>query len=144
MTIPIAATATPDRARLTGGDAFRQVADHAGEMILVAQDGLLRYSNPAVSKHLGYRPRELARMSFGELVHPDDRRQVLARRLAGLVCDPDPEATLAVRVLTRDRRVRRCDLRVAVLEWQGRPAMVSYLWESGGRRNRQSVPLEPQ
>jgi PAS domain S-box-containing protein len=51
---------------------FRMVFDAAGVGISVGADGMFTRTNPALQRMLGYSDRELARMHYSEVSHPDD------------------------------------------------------------------------
>ncbi len=106
---------------------FREVVENANEMILVAQDGELRYFNPKFAAVMGYAAGELEAVPFTELIHPEDRQLVYERHQQRVRGEIDPESTYRFRVLTKAGEVRRVELKTAVLDWDGRPATVNFL-----------------
>ena len=50
---------------------YRQFIDNAIDAIVVVQDGVIKFSNPATLYLTGYTTQKLASMPFVKLVHPD-------------------------------------------------------------------------
>jgi PAS domain S-box-containing protein len=114
-------------------EKYRTLVDNAGEAIVVAQDGLLKYANPKVRDISGYAAEELVDLPFLQLVHPEDRAMVgerHARRLRG-------EAFLqsySFRILDKAGRPRWMDVHAALIAWDGRPAALTFLNDVTDRR----------
>ena len=77
-----------------------------------AADGTWREAGPAVAELLGYAPHELIGRPAPELVHADDREQVVAAMRAGLRVSS--RVVLEVRFLRRDGTVLDADARLDV------------------------------
>ncbi len=78
---------------LESEEKYRQLAEHAGEGVLVAQDGILKFVNPHLAAITGYDREELTGRTFLEFVHPDDRDAVMqqhVKRLRGELPPPFP------------------------------------------------------
>ena len=75
---------------------------------------------------LGYaNPDEFMSISSVDLViHPDDKAQVRARRLARLKGENAP-SEYDLRLISRDGRTVWVDNQVTVIEWDGEPAAFS-------------------
>ena len=68
-----------DRALAQSEARFRGVFEHAMAGIVIGDDaGRLQASNPAFSALVGYSPEELHGITYGHLIHPDDRPRELA------------------------------------------------------------------
>jgi len=78
----------------------------------VAADGTWLEAAPAVAELLGYAPHELVGRPAPELVHPDDREEVVAAMRAGLRVSS--RVVLEVRFLRRDGSVLDADARLDV------------------------------
>ena len=72
-------------------------------VVVVGDDGTVRYANGAVHRLLGYTPEQLVGMNPSELVHPDDI-ELGFERLASLFRDEPTEAPI-IRLVTADSRV---------------------------------------
>jgi diguanylate cyclase (GGDEF)-like protein/PAS domain S-box-containing protein len=65
-------------ARLAGEEAHvRALLAHASDVTLVIADARISYQSPSAEHLLGYRPGALVGVSYLELIHPDDRSQVI-------------------------------------------------------------------
>jgi PAS domain S-box-containing protein len=102
---------------------YRRLFEDASDLILsVAPDGRFQYANPAWRRALGYSEAELATLSAGELVHPEDRARwpgLIARVLAG-----DDVGLQRVRLLTRSGAVLTAEGTVHRQVVGGRPVAV--------------------
>lgn len=105
---------------------YRSVVDHAKEGIIVTQDGMAKFANAYAYQLVDFDPKEsFDRQSF-ELVHPDDRamvRENYQRRLRGEQVSED----YSYRVLTRNGQVRWLQTKSVRIEWEGKPATLSFL-----------------
>jgi PAS domain S-box-containing protein len=58
---------------------FRSLVNNSSDLITVlAPDGTIAYQSPSVQRVLGRRAGDLVGTALGDLVHPDDRHQVIA------------------------------------------------------------------
>jgi len=105
---------------------YRHVVDYAGEAIVVAQDGMIRFANPRCEAISGYTLAELQSTPFLDLVHPEDRRRIgenYQKRLAGLPA----EDHYAFRVVRKTGEVVLLELSAVRIDWEGRPATLNFL-----------------
>ena len=113
----------------------RQVVDNVTEGIMVVQDGKIVFANPRVLQISGRSHDELFQMSFLSDVHPDDVEYVIEQhrlRAAGLPC----EKSFCFRIAKpHSNEVIWIENSVVVIEWEGRPASLSFLNDVTGRRN---------
>jgi len=109
--------------------------------IVVAQDGVIVAANPAAESHSG-RPREqLVGHGFLDLVHPEDAGRIAdryRRRLAGETLDD----AYTFRVLAPDGAVRWFDAQSRRVDWHGRPAVLSYLFDVTERESQRRQVAE--
>jgi len=105
---------------------YRSVVENASEAILIAQDGYVKFANPATAS-LIERPSEyVLAHAFVEFIHPEDQAMVVERyrrRIAG----EKIEIGYKFRVVTGKGSVRWVHLNAARIEWQGRPATINFL-----------------
>ncbi len=57
-------------------EMYRVLVENAGEALVVAQDGMLRFTNPKAEEVTGFSQAELMSLPFLELIHPEDRSLV--------------------------------------------------------------------
>ena len=78
----------------------------------IGRDGTWLDATPAVAELLGYAPEELVGRPAADLIHPDDRDQVVATMTAGV--QVSSRIVLEVRYVRRDGSVLDADARVDV------------------------------
>ncbi len=112
--------------------------ENANEVILVAQDGWLRYVNSRAEDLFRLDQRQLLSAPFLERVHPDDRPLVMERHRARLRGEGYPRP-YAFRVLDGRNEVRWVELSGVTMEWEGRPASLNFLSDIT-ERNQPRMP----
>jgi PAS domain-containing protein len=65
-------------------EKYRQLVENANEMIIVAQDGVLKFFNHKFIEISGYTEEELLFMPFSQLIHPEDQDKVVENHLKRL------------------------------------------------------------
>jgi PAS domain S-box-containing protein len=77
---------------------FRSLVNNSSDLITVlAPDGTIAYQSPSVQRVLGRRAADLVGTALGDLVHPDDRDQVVGS-LTELVAAPGATTNVACRL----------------------------------------------
>jgi two-component system, cell cycle sensor histidine kinase and response regulator CckA len=111
---------------------FAQAFEDAPVAIVVAQDGRLVEANRATER-ISKRPRSaLLGRPFLEIVHPEDAA-VLAERHARRLAGETIESHFTFRIVDPEGGVRWLDAESRRIDWQGRPAVLSYLFDVTGR-----------
>jgi PAS domain S-box-containing protein len=81
---------------------FRSLVNNSSDLITVlAPDGTIAYQSPSVQRVLGRRAADLVGTALVDLVHPDDRHQVVAS-LTKLVEAPGATANIGCRLQHKD------------------------------------------
>gem|GEM_PF-1328254 len=114
-------------------EKYRLVVENAMEMILVAQDDVLKFVNQSTLNLLGYTQEELLSKPFMEFIHPDDRQKVLENytaRLKGVNTIP----IYSFRVVTKQEKVRWVEIQAVHISWQGKPASLNFLRDITNQR----------
>jgi PAS domain S-box-containing protein len=106
-------------------EKYRTLVEHANEAIFIAQDGVIKFSNPSTLS-FGYSAEELARIPFGDLIHPEDREMVEERYRRRMQGEEAP-GTYAFRFLKQSGEEVWAHLNVARITWEGRPATLNFL-----------------
>ena len=114
-----------DEALRESEEKYRTLVEHAGEAIFITQDGVIKFSNPSTLS-FGYSAEELARIPFGDLIHPEDREMVVERYRRRMQGEEVP-GTYAFRFLNRSGEEIWAQLNVARITWEGRPATLNFL-----------------
>jgi PAS domain S-box-containing protein len=105
---------------------YRVLVDYANEGIVVAQDAVLKFVNPAVSEISGYSAEELTSKPFADFVHPDDREMVKEHHIKRLSGEEELEV-YDMRVLDKAGNVKWLRNSGVVIDWEGRPATLVFL-----------------
>ncbi|MDJ0721361.1 MAG: PAS domain S-box protein [Desulfobacterales bacterium] len=107
----------------TSESNFRALTDAAPVAVCIIRDNRFLYVNDAWAAMTGYTREEARRLDALAIVHPDMRAMVgqrAARRLEG---DPQP-SRYQVKLLPREGKPRWGDLSVAVIRFDGQPAIL--------------------
>ena len=85
----------------TSQERYRQLIEHSAEGIIVVQDDVVKFVNPAIERILGYTPEEVIGQPFLDFVDSDDRPRISDRyqRLTTESVEPSTE----VRVILKNR-----------------------------------------
>lgn len=113
--------------RLRDSEAkYRALVENAAEGILIAQDGLFRFVNPAMCQMLKRTEKQLIDSDFIQYIHPDDRQMVMdkyTRRMRG----EHVETGYSFRILASDGEIRHVWIRSNLIEWNGNAATLNLL-----------------
>ncbi len=135
------ATAVAAEQRLRESEEkYRLLVESSTEAIVVAQDLLIVFANPQCEILTGLTREELIGRPFIEFIHPGDRALVVERHTRRLEGEDAPP-TYAFRVAHASGGIRWVDLRVARIEWEGKPATLNLLSDITERREAE-VALE--
>ncbi|MCX5971674.1 MAG: PAS domain S-box protein [Coprothermobacterota bacterium] len=114
-------------------EKYRVLVENANEVIIVTQDGVLRFANARASELFGYSLEEAVGRAFVEFIHPDDRLLVAERyqkRLDGEV----PTIVYPFRTIQKDGSIRWAEINSVLIAWEDRPAIMSYLTDITERK----------
>lgn len=112
-------------------EKYRVLFDNAGQLILVAQDGVLKLANKKAMEY-GYTREEIIGKPFLEFIHPDDRKMVWERHQRRLQ-EETFQPTYEFRFIARDGTVRWVEITAVKIDWEGRPATLNYVSDVTGR-----------
>lgn len=107
-------------------EKYRILIENANDAIFVAQDELVKFANPRTEEISGYSREEGGKITFANLVHPENRDMVLSRhsrRLAG----EEPPNTYSFRIIKKSGEELWVQLNAVVIDWEGRPATLNFL-----------------
>ena len=115
---------------------YRTVVDNVSEGIMIVQDARVVFANPSVQTITGYGLEELRGQPFAQFIHGEDREQALERYLRRMRGEPIPPH-VSFRMVAKDGRVIWIDLSVVIIEWEGRPATLSFMTDTTASRELQ-------
>lgn len=119
-------------------DSYRAVVENAVEGIVVAQDKLLKFVNPALLSMVGYSKEDLLTRSFIEFVHPDHRDRVMGihiKRLKGEEVPPVYE----FKVIDKKGNVKWLENNGILIEWRDKPATLNFLRDVTERKKAEQA-----
>jgi PAS domain S-box-containing protein len=126
---------------LTSDLAFRELVENASDLIqIVAPDGSFVYVNRAWRDTLGYRPEDIPRLQFLDVIHPEYRFQVA--ELLHRVVTSHREARLETRLLTRDGRPILVEGKIFSRGEPGQPAEWQGIFRDVNERLRTREPAQ--
>ncbi len=103
---------------------FRGFIEHLPLGVVIAQDGIVRYANPASLEMIDYQSEEVLGSSFPQLIHPDDRDMAIAyhqRRMQG----DDADFCYDLRVLRKGGETCYWRVHASLSSWEGRAASLA-------------------
>jgi PAS domain S-box-containing protein/putative nucleotidyltransferase with HDIG domain len=107
-------------------EKYRLVVDNAGDAIIVAQDGILKFVNPATIKLFGHPGETLLSKPFMEFIHPEDR-DMLYERYTKRMRGEAVSSVYSFRIMALDGSVKWVEIRAALIPWEGKPATLNFL-----------------
>ncbi len=114
-------------------EKYRQLIELSNEVILVAQDGMLKLVNHRLIELLGYSEQELLSTPFPVFIHPDDRAMVVERYQKRLKCEEFP-SRYSFRLNPKDGNTLWLEISAVVIDWDGRPATLNFLTDITERK----------
>ena len=122
-------------------EKYRLVVDNSGEAIIVLQDGIFRFVNPATLTLLGFSEQELGATPFPSVINPADRPMVVdryQRMQRGEIVPPH----YAFRAITKAGNTIVVEITAARIAWDGRPAILALLGDVTARRKEEEALKE--
>lgn len=107
-------------------ERYRLLVDHASEGILISQDGILRFVNPRIAALTGHAEAELVGRPLLDYIHAEDRPVLVDRHRRRRRGEPVP-AHEVFRLLRADGGIVWIEFSGVDVEWEGRPAVLSFL-----------------
>ena len=107
-------------------EKYRLVVEHAGDAVVVVQNGILKFVNPRAIQIAGYTDEDLKSRPFLDFVHPDDKQQVAlsyVERLKGASL----EESFPFRVIAKDGSTIWAEAKSVIISWDGTPATLAFL-----------------
>jgi PAS domain S-box-containing protein len=107
-------------------ERYRSLVANATDMIFIAQDGMVKFPNPATLTISGYSEEELTTLLFAQIIHPEDREMVIEKHTRRLKGEEVPNA-YSFRILTKEGKVLWVQLNAVLIIWAGRPGVLCSL-----------------
>jgi PAS domain S-box-containing protein len=114
-------------------EKYRLVVEKAQEGIYVAQDGKIRFVNPAAAKFVECSQEELQGQPLEDFIHPDDRSMVLQRHYRRLAGEDFP-SRYTLRIVTKTGKVKWAEQDAVMIQWERRPAALVFITDVSERK----------
>ena len=117
-------------------EKYRLLVENVTVGIVVAQDGVVKYSNRKAQEISGYTYEELSTFPFAELIHPADLEQTVEYYLAFLRGEETP-ANHMFRSIAKGGQIKWLESNAVLIAWEGRPATLNFLTIVTERKQRE-------
>ncbi len=124
-------------------EKYRLVIENANDAIFIAQDETLKFVNPKTEIMIGYSAEELAEMPFMNIIHPEDRDMVFNRYLKRIE-GKEPPNLYSFRILSKSGKDLEVELNAVRINWEGRPATLSFLRDITEKRKLEAQLRQAQ
>ncbi len=114
-------------------EQYRLVVDNAAEVICIVQDGMIKFANPRIEEVTGYTLGQMRSRPFADCIHPDDRPAVVERFRRNWAGE-DLTGIFQCRAIRQDGRIRWLEVKPVTVQWEGRPAALSFITDVTDRR----------
>jgi PAS domain S-box-containing protein len=119
-------------------EKYHALVENAAEAIVIAQDGRLKYANPAASKITGYSRQELGFSPFLEFIHPEDR-QIVSERYAKQIEGNESLRPYEFKLIVKAGKIKWMDIHSIRMTWEDRPAALSFLSDITERKRAEEA-----
>jgi len=112
---------------------FHTLADTVAAAAFIFRDSRIIYANPAAEAMVGYSLKELLKMKFWDVIHPDFRDLVRQRGLGRQRGEAVPDR-YEVKILTRSGQTRWVDFTAGMIEFEGVQAVLGTAFDITERK----------
>jgi len=105
---------------------YQDLVENANDAIFVVQDSFMKFHNRKTEELTGYARDELARITFSDLIHPEDREIVLSRHRRRLAGDEFPR-NLPFRARDKEGNEKWAQANSVRITWDEKPAILCFL-----------------
>ena len=123
-------------------ERYRSLVDSMLSGICIVQDGEVKFVNKWLAEKSGYTREEFLGQPMEKFIHPDDLKlsaEIIARRYEG---DTAPRPQL--RVITKSGSVHWTEALGTIIEYEGRPALLSNLIDINDRMQAEKTLKESE
>jgi two-component system, cell cycle sensor histidine kinase and response regulator CckA len=122
---------------------FRALAENSPAAIFVIQGAKYMYINPAFTRMTGYTFEDLSVMNFWDFIHPDMRDLIKERGMARQRQEDVPH-WYELKFVTKSGQVGFGDFGAALIDFQGKPAILGSVFDITERRRAEEALRESE
>jgi len=122
---------------------YRLLIETANEGVVVIQDSYMKYLNPIVVEITGYSEAELKAKPFSEFISEEDKERVYNSYL-NRINGEDTESRYNFRLIRKDSAIKWIDVSSVMMEWEGHPAILSFLTDITERKIAEKKLIEAE
>ncbi|NLG32289.1 MAG: PAS domain S-box protein, partial [Syntrophomonadaceae bacterium] len=131
-----------ERALRESEEKFRRLAETIPAFIFVYQGNKFKFVNSG-STYNSYDESDFENMNFWDVIHPDHKEMVKQRGLARQAGEDVPN-NYEIKVITKSGKVRWVDLYAALVDYEGKPAVIGVVYDITKRKNAEMELKESQ
>ena len=120
---------------------YKLLSETSKQGILVAQNNKFAYFNSRLIEITGYSSEELKTLDFINLIYKDDQKMVLNNHL-NRIEGKEVKDNYQFRILRNDGELRWIELNGTVLDWAGKPAVLSFITDVTETRKTERMLTE--
>jgi PAS domain S-box-containing protein len=124
-------------------EKYRSLVEQANDAIFIVQDDTIKFHNSKSLEMTGYTAEEFTRTPFVNFIHPDDAALVLERYERRLRGEAIP-STYSFRIINKSGQIIWVQLNAALITWEGRPAVISFLRDVSEQRRLEAQLQQSQ
>ncbi len=117
------------------------ILNNAREAIFILQDERIKFSNKAATKVLGYGVEDLNYTSFTDIIHEDDKKQVVENYYKRMRGENIP-SQYSFRILQKNGKIIWVEINAVYLLWDKKPAILIFLIDITERRKHETMLAE--
>ncbi|PKN61037.1 MAG: hypothetical protein CVU53_00110, partial [Deltaproteobacteria bacterium HGW-Deltaproteobacteria-11] len=118
---------------------YRALAEKSMAGVYVVQDGVFKFINANAADYVGHKREDMAGRKTLEIVHPDDRKELIANARAML--RGEQNSPYEYRVITKDGQIRWIMETVTPIVYEGRPAVLGNSMNTSWTLSRMDVGI---
>ncbi len=124
-------------------DKYRKLLENTKELIVVIQDGMIRYMNHHGEHMGGFLKEDVMSRPFLEFVHPDDRVGAVERYVRRISGEQVPSQSM-IRIRNSSGEYRWAEVKSILIEWDGDPATLNFIADATDRIKQEETLREAE
>lgn len=123
---------------------FDVILNNLRDIIIIAQDGMIKFINSVAAKRYGFELQELRDTPFSDFIVPEFRDKVLKRHMLRLQGAADIEATSEFQIVNTHGEMFWVEITTQNIEWEGRPATLNVVRDVTQRKHTEELLTESE